>query len=103
MLFDPDGKHMSLGERSAMHFCRDGIIPAHWAGGAFVFSEEYFVIDGNKLKIIDKIHYEEYEDESDGPVWLDNDPDTHYPADYYHEYIHSAYGEIDISCYQITV
>lgn len=102
MLFDPDGEHMSLGERSRMSFYKSGIIGVHWAGSAVCFANEFFIIEGNKLKTIDEIHYDEYEDESD-PVWLDKDPDTHYPADYYQEYIYSAYEEIDISRYQITV
>ena len=102
MLFDPDGKHISLGERSRMSFYKSGIIGVHWAGSAVCFANEYFIIDVNKLKTIDEIHYDEYEDEIN-PVWLDKDPDTHYPADYYKEYIYSAYEEIDISRYQITV
>lgn len=102
MLFDPDGEHWSLGDRAGMDFYNGGIIGVHWSSSYVCFSDEYFKIDGTSLRVIDHIHYDKYEDENN-PVWRDEDPDTHYPADYFQEYIYSAYEEIDISRYRITV
>lgn len=102
MLFDPDGEHWSLGHRAGMYFYNGGIIGVHWSSSYVCFSDEYFKIDGTSLRVIDHIHYDKYEDENN-PVWRDEDPDTHYPEEYYDKFF-SEYGEAkDLSPYRITV
>lgn len=101
MLFDPDGEHLSLGDRSSMEIYKNGIIGVHWAGGAFTFANEYFKINGTNLYSTETINYDEYEDE-ENPVWKEDNPQKHYPAEMFSEFI-SVYGEaIDLAPYMIS-
>lgn len=101
MLFDPDGEHLSLGDRSSMEIYKNGIIGVHWASGAITFANEYFKIKGTKLKTIEMINYDGWEDEENS-VWKEDNPQKHYPAEMFSEFI-SVYGEpIDLTPYIIS-